>query len=743
MKRLLPLIFILSVAADKTEAQVSRYGKITGRVIHAQTGNPIPGANILVINTILGAAADMQGRYIIPRVSPGRYKLEASAIGFRKQRVEVYVPSGGVVEVNFELEESVVQLSGVVITASKYLQSLKDIPVTISLLQEQDLISRNAITLDQALKYVSGVNTYMGEVNIRGSSGFSRGVGSRVLVLLDGVPFLSGDNRDVNWKAIPPSQVKQIEVMKGAGSALYGSSALGGVVNIILKEPENRSRFNIRTYSGFYCKPIYKQWQLDSKRRHFEGYSFDYTTRSGPFYLMFTSNWKYTTGFKENDDSRTFCFLGKVGYCGREDLRFHILSGYSRDKSGFYLFWRSLNQATRNGGDPEGSQTRTTYISSYIYPVITHIPSSRFFYTIRGRWLRINSEDKREWKTGRPSPADSLYRNSTAWTRGVEVQFNFQYHPQGILIFGLDAQNDRVNSTQYNNRKVLTYAFYLQNEYQFWNKFKATFGLRWDGQKVTDLGSISGEINPKLGLIYTPSGASTFRFSIGRGFRAPSVAERFISTFANMIKVSPNPGLQPERNLSAEIGMNLTLFNRANFDLALYHADYWNLIEPQLEPAKLEVKFKNIVRARIQGVETSCKVEWWKNHFTTNLSYTYIASKDLSRNPDGSPSPGYGKVLKYRPRHLFYSSADFKYKGFTAGVDFRYLSRIERVDELTPIPDLDKVVPTYVTDLRFGFTWGHLTVQFLINNLFQYYYLEAPANLGPPRSYTLQLNLSS
>ena len=125
-----------------------------------------------------------------------------------------------------------------------------------------EIRQRNSTSLDDALRYVRGVNMTGTQVNIRGSSGYSLGAGSRVLMLLDGIPFFAGDTGELNFEAIPMGQVDRIEVVKGASSALYGSNALGGVINIITKPIPETPETIVRTYGGMYNRPTYSMLGL-------------------------------------------------------------------------------------------------------------------------------------------------------------------------------------------------------------------------------------------------------------------------------------------------------------------------------------------------------------------------------------------------------------------------------------------------------------------------------------------------
>ena len=105
------------------------------------------------------------------------------------------------------------------------------------------------------------------QMNIRGSSGYSRGVGSRVLFLIDGIPILTGDTREVSYDVIPTYLIERVEIVKGAGSALYGSSALGGVVNMMTKEIDQLPHYYLKMYGGLHSQTAYPQWNWSDKSR--------------------------------------------------------------------------------------------------------------------------------------------------------------------------------------------------------------------------------------------------------------------------------------------------------------------------------------------------------------------------------------------------------------------------------------------------------------------------------------------
>ncbi|MDL1893420.1 hypothetical protein FBQ87_11115, partial [Sphingobacteriales bacterium CHB3] len=193
-------------------------GSIRGRVMVETSDEPLSGANVRILGTNKGAVTDAYGEFRIGDISPGTYTVGFSMIGFQKVTTKVDVKEAEETFVEVRLKEAPLQSEQVVVTASKREQSLQDVPVSISVLDATQISYRNSVSLDEALRYVPGVNMTGPQINIRGSSGYSLGAGSRVLMLLDGIPFIAGDTGELIFEAIPAGHIDRIEVVKGASS---------------------------------------------------------------------------------------------------------------------------------------------------------------------------------------------------------------------------------------------------------------------------------------------------------------------------------------------------------------------------------------------------------------------------------------------------------------------------------------------------------------------------------------------
>jgi iron complex outermembrane receptor protein len=199
----------------------------------------------------------------------------------------------------------------VIVSAGKRTQSVQEVPVSVTLLDQQAIQQRNVNRIDEVLRYVSGVNVARDQVSIRGSSGFALGIGSRVALLLDGFPMLSADNGDMKFDALPMPEINRVEVVKGAGSALYGTGALGGVVSLFTRTPVDTARIMVRTYAGFYTQPRFEQWQVHDAPPPLYGIDMSYGQRFDNLELTVLGGTRYDKSYRLTDQSRRYNLFTK------------------------------------------------------------------------------------------------------------------------------------------------------------------------------------------------------------------------------------------------------------------------------------------------------------------------------------------------------------------------------------------------------------------------------------------------
>jgi len=231
-----------------------------------------------------------------------------------------------------------------------------------------------------------------------------------------------------------------------------------------------------------------------------------------------------------------------------------------------------------------------------------------------------------------------------------------------------------------------------------------------------------------LGLIYKMWQGGALRGSVGLGFRAPSIAESFTSTTAGGLRVIPNLDLKPERSISYELGINQVISDRFFIDFAAFYNRFWNLIEGKFI-ASGDIQFRNVTDAKITGFELNFIWSIIANLLDYRVGYTFTEPLNMSKD----------EYLTYRPRHLFYSNVVLQYKYFKAGVDYRFISRYDKIDEdfARIIPNAEERVPVHVLDCRISAELYMFLISFQINNILQYHYVDLIGSIAKTRNYIL------
>jgi iron complex outermembrane receptor protein len=713
-------------------------GTISGRVVSAGEGRgePLIGAIVLVQGTVRGTVTNLKGEFSISGLTAGTYTVVVTMVGYvRETRTGVIVDETQPAVLEVGLFPSPVQMDQIVVTANKHSQSLEEVPVSISILDAAAVRMRNSLTIEEALRYIPGVNLTGFQVNIRGSSGYSRGAGSRVLMLLDGIPFIAGDTGELNFESIPIGQVERIEVVKGASSALYGSNALGGVINIITREIPEVPDTRVRMYAGGYDRPHYSLWEWTPTNRYLNGQSVSHAFRSGDLGVGLFFSRQIDDGYRLNDYRRRYNVYARLKEEISPTSAFTATFGLLNQFGGQFLYWRDL----ANPLEPPEAQQNDNIRSNrfFISGQYNSVLSEGLLLTVRGLWYHNLWGFETRHGYGRAESQADDYR--------VDAVVTAVLSEEHTLTSGMEANMDEIRGDMFVPHTIGGFALYAQDEMSLASDLKLTAGLRFDFQEV-GVTAPGGQLNPKLALNYIPWEGTSLRASFGRGFRVPSVAEAFISASISGIQTVPNTGLRPERSLSYELGLSQRLWGFAMFDIAGFRSDYDNLIEAGLyvEGPALMIQWRNVTKARVTGLETSLKVGAFDGDLQLGTGYTYVWPEDLTTND----------ILKYRPRHVFYTNLSGKLGWFRLGVDFRFISRVDRIDELlvksTLIPngivvDGDQRVPIYVTDLRLGADFDLFglpgSADLHVNNLFRYNYIELIGNMMPPRNYVLVLEL--
>ena len=230
------LCMMLSAEAQDTDAHIH------GHVIDKSTGEHLPYIVVMLKGTTIGVATENTGHYMIRNVPEGKFTVEVSSIGYKTQTHEIYIRKGHSYEVNFTLEEDHVQIDGVIVSATRSETTRKMSPTLVNVVGMDTYNRTNATTVAQGLSFQPGVrvenncqNCGFQQVRINGLDG------QYTQILIDSRPIFSALAGVYGIEQLPANMVDRVEVMRGGGSALFGSSAIAGTINIITKEPVRNS----------------------------------------------------------------------------------------------------------------------------------------------------------------------------------------------------------------------------------------------------------------------------------------------------------------------------------------------------------------------------------------------------------------------------------------------------------------------------------------------------------------------
>lgn len=679
-------------------------------------------------------AADAQGRYRL-HLAPGRVAVRVSHLGFAALVDTVVVVAGDSLERDYRLQAAIVELQPTIVTAAKHSQLLDQSVTSVALVSDTDLARRAVSTVDEAVNKAPGVLFLSGQVNIRGSSGFVEGLGSRVLLLVDGVPANQGDRGGIDWDMVPVADVERVEVVKGAGSALYGSAALGGVVNLITHDIPVGFHGRLRATGGTFANPPYDAWQFRDYTGGLGGV--DATGSYGTETLRgsLTLGGRHSDGYREQDRSDQWETAGRAEWLPQPGTRVTASGAWTSHQYQNFPTWCVPGACDTRGqafqpfmidNSGRGSYTRSN--KGYVAATLDRTSSPSFAWQVRGSWLRTHFTDA--------NPDDwSVANRLGAELRGV-------LHAGGgddrVFTVGVEAAHTGVTSDIFGNsgrvgdHTEVELAPYGQVEQRI-GRVRVTAGARVDYVAADD-SERAAVLSPRLGAVL-PTAFGTWRASVGRGFRAPTLAERFVTTRAFGFNVVENPGLHPETAWSFEVGNAAPVGSWGRLDAALFWTEARQLIEPAfilvVDTINMKVdttpaiQIQNVSRARLRGLDASLTITPLPA-LSATLSYLYLDSRDLTRD----------SVLSFRPRHLLTVSADYRWRSLSAGADFRYTSRIERI-ELEEFFGQDPRVAARVLDLRAGWQEGPLSARILVTNALNYIYNFVPRTLEPVRTISV------
>ena len=511
---ILCLCCTLTVAwATEEEKMNASDANVFGHVLDKETGEHLPFITVILKGTTIGTTTDNSGHYFLKNLPEGKFTLEFKYLGYKTVTREVKLEKGKTQEVNVEMEEDRIALDGVVVSANRSETSRRLAPTLVNVIDSKVFNTTSAVNLAQGLNFQPGVrvetncqNCGFQQVRINGLDG------PYTQILIDSRPIFSALSGVYGLEQIPANMIDRVEVMRGGGSALFGSSAIAGTINIITKEPLRNSGELTHTLSSIGGSSSFDNnttlnaslvtengkagMYIFGQNRHRSGYDYD---NDGYTELPKLKN--QTVGFRSYLKTSTYSKL---------TFEYHHMNEYRRGGNLLDRPPHEADIAEQLEHSIDGGGLKFDLFSSDYKHKLSVFTSAQ------------NTDRDSYYGTGQDPNAYGKTTDLTFMT-GTQYSYSFDqflFMPSDLtagLEYNYDHLKDEmIGYNRYTNQKVHIESLFLQNE---WKNKRWSFlvGARMDKHNMID----NVVFSPRANVRFNPTEDINIRASYSSGFRAP------------------------------------------------------------------------------------------------------------------------------------------------------------------------------------------------------------------------------
>ena len=675
---ILALVLCASVQATIMGAERLTDAHIQGHAVEQGSGEHIPFLTVRLLGTNIGTNTDATGHYFLKNIPEGDYEIEISGIGYVPQTRKVKVRKGHTAEVQFELKQDVFQIETVVVTGNKSEVKRRNSSSLVSVVGGQLFNMVGASCLAEGLSFQPGVrvendcqNCGFTQVRINGLDGhYSQ-------ILMNSRPVFSALAGVYGLEQIPANMIERVEVMRGGGSALFGSSAIGGTVNIITRDPLNNTAEGSHTLTS-----IGTSSALDNNTTLNASVVSD-NQKIGAF--VFGQN-RVRDGYDHDSDGYTEIPQLKTQTMGlRTFMRTSDFSKLTFEYHGTHEY--------RRGGDNLDLQPHMANVAEQTDHNI-HAADASFDiwnsdYSNKLNVFAAMQNTRRNSYYG-SGMDENAYGRTKDFVAVGGAQFTHQFKKLWLmpseLVAGVEYNHNYLNDVTLGydhdvTQKVDIYSGYLQNEWRN-DRWGFLVGARVDKHSLID----NAIISPRANIRYNPSDRLNFRLSYSTGFRSPQAydedfhvavvgGERVVTVLAKGLKEESSQSLSASVDWYGSIGSAQTNVLFEMFYTALDDVFALRKLEELDAKGNQVLERYNGSGATVWGMNLEAKAVWSK-HLQMQLGATYQRSrykspeywsedenvqpvKRMFRTPDL-----YGYVtLKYNPTKCLSASLSATYTG--------------------------------------------------------------------------------
>lgn len=568
--------------------------KISGRVFLSETGETLQGAHVTIRNTTLGTATDNDGHYELSGLRKGDYIIRVSFFGLQTVEETISVSSSDIVR-DFAMTETSIDLNAVVVTGTRTEKNLKNVPVLTQAIHRGDLEKRNIIDITEALEAVVPAVEF--KSTAWGKSMSLAGMDPQyVLFLVNGERMAGETFGDMDYSRINLADIEQIEVVKGAASTLYGSNALGGVVNIITQKPTEPFIVSASArYSNF----------------NTQNYRFSTSSKYGNVSNILSAGFDKTDGYDLSEDNSYRTQEREDVFIISDRLRYTPSARWEMEGN-FSIFSKN-----RDNTSPSLHDRRN---QDFMYGGKT----SYFFNSKNSLTFSWNSDNYRLLNKVAPDSLETDYDNKY---HNGRILGHFELVPWNSLVIGAEfiSENLTAPRNQIEQETSTDWVVFLQEDLKLSEKISVTAGIRANHNEI-----YRWNLTPQATAMYK-IWVLTFRGAYAQGYKTPTLKEKYmyfqIPVPGPPMFLAGNENLEPEKSNYFSFSTEYAR-DGVTFSVSAYHNRIKNLIAASdifvVKPGQImEYVYENQSEATMKGIDFMLRTRLYR-HLTLSANVAYI-----------------------------------------------------------------------------------------------------------------------
>lgn len=615
-----------------TSCAWAQIGQITGSVTSAEDASPVAGAIVRLLATNHGAIARADGTFSLRNVRAGIYRLSIASLGFESIDTSITLASGDSVHLEIVMEPKDHEAEEVVVTGTRLQRTIDDVPIRVEAVPQEEVeekILMSPANVSMLLNESTGMRIQTTSPTTATANLRIQGLPGRYTqVLTDGIPNVGGLSAGLGLTELPPLNLRQVEIIKGAASALYGADAIAGVVNFITKDPraelELSSLVNVTSQLGVDVAAYVGQKHGDL------GYTLMVSRNSQPRVDVDDD------GFADVTEYERYTVYPKLQYALSGDVDAELGFGFISDD--------------RLGGSANAPREAIGLGSPYL----EHVHSQRISGTAAAEWRVDEGQALRVEGAGLGLSREATYGNvpfdATQVSFYGEATFSAEFERHSLVagaVLNTDQFKVLKSGPSFNGVAVQDYSYvttgaFFQQEVQLLDQLTAVSSVRIDIHNV--YGSF---FTPRISLMYRPSEELTFRVGGGTGFKVPTIfVEDAEESGFEEVELDINAEPEQAQNATFDVNWKFILADEVGcaFNAAAYLTRVQNALIVTRDDRRLDpVTFIRNADGNLlsRGAELSTKFNY--DDFKLSIGYTYL----YATQEDG----GARSELALNPRH--------------------------------------------------------------------------------------------